>query len=156
MILADMNFMGVDNEGYRYQATLRVPSSVYSLADITIGFDNRTEIKSGINSAFTYSCFFAGQAFTAFPAFVVIRLPPFRFRFSFRHSGVRRLEVAFASVIGARFISGLRPILRHRYLIDFLFQKILYALEVRLFLFVDEVRATPSLLARAVRPMRCT
>ena len=46
MILADMNFMGVDNEGYRYQATLRVPeSSVYSLADITIGFDNRTEIK---------------------------------------------------------------------------------------------------------------
>lgn len=46
MILADMNFMGVDNKGYQYQATLRVPeSSVYSLADITIGFDNRIDIK---------------------------------------------------------------------------------------------------------------
>ena len=46
MILADMNFMGVDNKGYQYQATLRVPeSSVYSLADITIGFDNRMDIK---------------------------------------------------------------------------------------------------------------
>ncbi len=46
MILADMDFMGVNHEGYRYQATLRVPeSSVYSLANITIGFDNRMSIK---------------------------------------------------------------------------------------------------------------
>ena len=46
MILADMNFMGVNDKGYQYQATLRVPeSSVYSLANITIGFDNRLNIK---------------------------------------------------------------------------------------------------------------
>ena len=46
MILADMNFMGVNNKGYQYQATLCVPeSSVYSLANITIGFDNQMSIK---------------------------------------------------------------------------------------------------------------
>ena len=55
MILADMNFMGVNNKGYQYQATLCVPeSSVYSLANITIGFDNQmSNKKSGINSALT-------------------------------------------------------------------------------------------------------
>lgn len=46
MILADMDFMGVNAEGYRYQATLCVPeSSVSNLVDIVIGFDNRMEIK---------------------------------------------------------------------------------------------------------------
>ena len=46
MLLADMNFMGVNNKGYQYQATLCVPeSSVYSLANITIGFDNQMSIK---------------------------------------------------------------------------------------------------------------
>ena len=46
LILADMNFMGVNNKGYQYQATLCVPeSSVYSLANITIGFDNQMSIK---------------------------------------------------------------------------------------------------------------
>lgn len=46
MILADMTFMGVGSNGYRYQATLRVPeSSVFSLANVTIGFDNRMSIK---------------------------------------------------------------------------------------------------------------
>lgn len=46
MILADMNFMGVNNKGYQYQATLCVPeSSVYSLTNITIGFDNQMSIK---------------------------------------------------------------------------------------------------------------
>lgn len=46
MILADMEFMGVNGEGYLYRAVLRVPeSSVSSLVDITIGFDNRMNIK---------------------------------------------------------------------------------------------------------------
>lgn len=46
MILADMNFMGVDGKGYHYQATLRIPeSSGYNLADMTIGFDNEVNIK---------------------------------------------------------------------------------------------------------------
>ncbi|WP_294617716.1 DUF4738 domain-containing protein [uncultured Bacteroides sp.] len=45
MILADMNFMGVNDKGYRYQATLCVPeSSVYSLVDIAIGFDNQMKV----------------------------------------------------------------------------------------------------------------
>lgn len=40
VILADMNFMGVDERGYHYRATLGIPeSSVYSLVDITVGFD---------------------------------------------------------------------------------------------------------------------
>ena len=45
-ILADMNFAGVDSKGYHYQATLRIPeSSVYNLIDMTIGFDNKLNIK---------------------------------------------------------------------------------------------------------------
>lgn len=46
MILADMDFMGVGSEGYRYRATLCIPeSSVSHLIGITIGFDDRMEIK---------------------------------------------------------------------------------------------------------------
>lgn len=46
MILADMNFMGVNSKGYHYQATLRVPeSSVYNLVDIIIDFKNRMDIR---------------------------------------------------------------------------------------------------------------
>ena len=46
MILADMNFLGINNKGYHYQATLRIPeSSVYNLIDITIGFDKQLKIK---------------------------------------------------------------------------------------------------------------
>lgn len=45
-ILANMNFVGVDNEGFHYQATLGIPeTSVYSLANIVIGFDKKVEIK---------------------------------------------------------------------------------------------------------------
>lgn len=46
MILADMNFLGINNKGYHYQATLRIPeSSVCNLIDITIGFDKQLKIK---------------------------------------------------------------------------------------------------------------
>lgn len=46
MILADMNFMGVNNKGYQYQANLCIPeSSVSHLANITISFDNQINIK---------------------------------------------------------------------------------------------------------------
>lgn len=95
MILADMNFMGVDNEGYRYQATLRVPeSSVYSLAEITIGFDNRTEIKKRNKFRFLLILVsLPGQAFCRLPCvccYSGYRLFRFRF-FRFRCSGVRRL-----------------------------------------------------------------
>lgn len=46
MILADMNFLGVNGKGYRYQATLRVPeSSVYNLIDMTISFDKQLSTK---------------------------------------------------------------------------------------------------------------
>lgn len=46
LILADMDFMGVDDSGYRYRATLSLPeSSVYNLVNLTIGFDNRLDIK---------------------------------------------------------------------------------------------------------------
>lgn len=45
-ILADMNFMGVDSKGYHYQATLCIPeSSVSNLVNISIGFNNKMEIK---------------------------------------------------------------------------------------------------------------
>lgn len=45
-ILADMNFIGVNNKGYLYQATLRIPeSSVYNLVNITIDFNNKLSIK---------------------------------------------------------------------------------------------------------------
>lgn len=45
-ILADMDFMGVDSEGYHYQATLGIPeSSVYNLVNMVIGFNNKMEIK---------------------------------------------------------------------------------------------------------------
>lgn len=45
-ILADMNFAGVDNKGYHYQATLGIPeSSVYNLVNITIDFNNKVSIK---------------------------------------------------------------------------------------------------------------
>lgn len=45
-ILSDMNFMGVDHEGYHYQAVLRVPeSSVSNLVDMAISFDNELRIK---------------------------------------------------------------------------------------------------------------
>lgn len=48
MVLSDMDFMGVDSDGYHYRATLQVPgSSVYNLADIVIGFDDRLEVKAG-------------------------------------------------------------------------------------------------------------
>lgn len=46
MILADMDFMGVNSKGYRYQANLCVPeSSVSHLVNITISFDNQMSIK---------------------------------------------------------------------------------------------------------------
>lgn len=46
MILADMDFMGVNNKGYQYQANLCVPeSSVSNLVNITISFDNQISIK---------------------------------------------------------------------------------------------------------------
>ncbi len=45
-ILADMNFMGVDDRGYHYQATLGIPeSSVYNLVNMIIGFDNTINIE---------------------------------------------------------------------------------------------------------------
>lgn len=45
-ILADMDFMGVDDKGYHYQATLGIPeSSVYNLVNMVIGFDNKMNIK---------------------------------------------------------------------------------------------------------------
>lgn len=45
-ILTDMNFMGVDNKGYHYQAKLSIPaSSVYYLINITISFENKLSIK---------------------------------------------------------------------------------------------------------------
>ncbi len=45
MILADMDFVGVDEKGYHYQATLRIPeSSVYNLVDLVADFDDRLEI----------------------------------------------------------------------------------------------------------------
>lgn len=45
-ILADMNFTGVDSEGYHYQATIGIPeSSVFYLANIDIGFDKQLNIK---------------------------------------------------------------------------------------------------------------
>ncbi len=45
-ILADMNFVGVDNKGYHYQATLGIPeSSVYNLINMTIDFNNKVSIK---------------------------------------------------------------------------------------------------------------
>lgn len=67
MILADMNFLGVNNKGYHYQATLRVPeSSVYNLIDMFIGFDKQLNIKKRNKSALSYSCFLVGG-----------RLPPF-------------------------------------------------------------------------------
>lgn len=53
-ILADMNFIGVDGEGYHYQATIGIPeSSVFYLADINIGFDNQLSIKKGGASKLT-------------------------------------------------------------------------------------------------------
>lgn len=46
MILADMDFIGVNNKGYQYQANLCVPeSSVSNLVNITISFDNQMTIK---------------------------------------------------------------------------------------------------------------
>lgn len=45
-ILADMNFTGVDNKGYHYQATLGIPeSSVYNLVNMTIDFNNKISIR---------------------------------------------------------------------------------------------------------------
>lgn len=45
-ILADMDFIGVDEEGYHYQATLGIPeSSVYNLVNIVIGVDKAMSIK---------------------------------------------------------------------------------------------------------------
>lgn len=54
VILSDMNFMGVDNSGYHYQATLGIPeSSVYNLVNLIIGFDKTMEIKEeGASSLF--------------------------------------------------------------------------------------------------------
>lgn len=46
MILEDMHFMGVNSNGYHYQATLRIPeSSVYNLIDVHIGFDKNVNIE---------------------------------------------------------------------------------------------------------------
>lgn len=46
MILADIDFMGVNNKGYQYQANLCVPeSSVSYLVDITVSFDRQMSIK---------------------------------------------------------------------------------------------------------------
>lgn len=62
MILADMEFMGVNGEGYLYRAVLRVPeSSVSSLVDITIGFDNRMNIKKRSNPPLSFYSCFAGR-----------------------------------------------------------------------------------------------
>lgn len=45
-ILADMNFVGVNSEGYHYQATLGIPeSSVCNLVNMTIDFDNKLSVK---------------------------------------------------------------------------------------------------------------
>ena len=41
-----MNFVGVDNKGYHYQATLGIPeSSVYNLINMTIDFNNKVSSK---------------------------------------------------------------------------------------------------------------
>lgn len=46
MILANMNFIGVNSRGYCYQAILRIPeNSIYHLVNITIGFDKKMSIK---------------------------------------------------------------------------------------------------------------
>ena len=77
MILADMNFMGVNNKGYQYQATLCVPeSSVYSLANITIGFDNQMSIKKRNKFRFNYSCFFVPEDGLPSLRLLLFRLPP--------------------------------------------------------------------------------
>ncbi|MCD8292674.1 MAG: DUF4738 domain-containing protein [Prevotellaceae bacterium] len=45
MVLADMNFTGVDSRGYHYQATLGIPeSSVCNLVNLVAGFDSHLEI----------------------------------------------------------------------------------------------------------------
>ncbi|MDO4162879.1 MAG: DUF4738 domain-containing protein [Bacteroides sp.] len=45
VILSDMDFMGVKEDGYHYQAVLRVPeSSVYNLINIVISFDGEMKI----------------------------------------------------------------------------------------------------------------
>lgn len=45
-ILADMNFVGVDSQGYHYQAILGIPESyVSNLVNMTISFDNKLSIK---------------------------------------------------------------------------------------------------------------
>lgn len=47
-ILADMNFVGVDGNGYHYEATLCIPeSSVYHVANLTIDSDKKLTIKRG-------------------------------------------------------------------------------------------------------------
>lgn len=62
MILADMNFMGINSRGYQYQATLRIPeSSVYNLVNIAIGFDKQISIKKKRNKPlYIFFCYFRG------------------------------------------------------------------------------------------------
>lgn len=44
MLLADMNFQGVNADGYQYQATLKIPeTSTYTLVDLSIGFDKELD-----------------------------------------------------------------------------------------------------------------
>lgn len=45
-ILSDMDFIGVDESGYRYQAILGIPeTSAYNVVTLIIGFDNTLKIK---------------------------------------------------------------------------------------------------------------
>lgn len=47
-ILSDMNFTGIDNKGYHYQATVCIPESpVCNLVNLTISFDNKLSITAG-------------------------------------------------------------------------------------------------------------
>lgn len=49
-ILADMDFVGVDENGYRYQAILAIPeTSAYNVVTLVIGFDNALTIKKENN-----------------------------------------------------------------------------------------------------------
>ena len=45
VILSDINFMGIDQNGYHYQAIVSIPeSAVYNLIDLTIDFDQKLNI----------------------------------------------------------------------------------------------------------------
>ena len=134
MILADMNFMGVDNKGYQYQAISVSMPAVFILCS-----SYRMDIQKAesIPRVLLFLLLCLSGLFAAVPAFVIISVAAFAG--SVVPASATFKAAAFASVIGARLVFGsFTQLFRHRYLIDFFFQEILYALEIRLFLFIDE------------------